>query len=157
ELGRRDGKLGVAIESLQSMRRKKLFRVPVVNLSDHANAESARFEIVDPTNAGFLGANPVPKTFNAFADTSDRTETGNDNASPFHAVTFFARASTYCFIQHKVLLATLPIKKSPMIGLKIGASAGMRKLSSCEISTRTPSGVSSNVQTTSIPLVKAFR
>src|SRR5207302_2693396 len=75
ELGRRDGKLGVAIESLQSMRRKKLFRVPVVNLSDHANAESARFEIVDPTNAGFLGANPVPKTFNAFADTSDRTET----------------------------------------------------------------------------------
>src|SRR5437660_881997 len=38
-----------------------------------------------------------------------------------------------------------------------GASAGIRNRKSCTISTRTPSGVSRNVQTTFIPRVKALR
>src|SRR5882762_4165112 len=112
------------------MRRKKFFRVPIFDQSGDANAEPAHVEIVDRTNAGLFGANAVPKTFDAFPDASDRTETGDDNASLAHAITVFACASTYCFIQRKVLLATLPIKKSPMIRSMIGASTGMRKLSS---------------------------
>src|ERR1700730_1601104 len=157
QLCRRDRKLSVTIEPLQSVRRNEFFRVPVIDLSCDANTESAHVEAGNWTDAGFLGQNSFPKIFDAFADASNRTETGDDNATATHAVTLLARASTYAFIQRNVLLATLPIKKSPIIGFIIGATAGMRKLSSCEISTRTPSGVSSNVHTTCMPLVNAFR
>src|SRR5205085_1102237 len=51
ELGRRDGKLRVTIKSFQSMGRKKLFRIPILDLSGHAHTETAGVEIVDPTNA----------------------------------------------------------------------------------------------------------
>src|SRR4029077_1332851 len=129
----------------------------IFDLSGDAHAEPAHVEAFNGTDSGLFGADPFPETFHTFADASDGAEPGDDNASPIHAVTVFCCASTYAFIQRKVLLATLPIKKSPMIGFMIGARAGMRKLSSCKISTRTPSGVSANVQTTCIPFVKALR
>src|SRR4051812_20286518 len=107
------------------MRRKKFLRIPIVDLPRDAHAELAYIQILDCADAGFLGANPVPETLDAFADAGDRAQPGNDNASSVHAVTVFARASTYSFIQRKVLLATLPMKKSPMIGSMIGASTGI--------------------------------
>src|ERR1051326_347490 len=68
-----DRKLRVAIESFQPVRRKKFLRIPILDLSRDANAELAHVEILDLTNASFLGANAIPKTFDAFADASDRT------------------------------------------------------------------------------------
>src|SRR6266545_5252261 len=111
ELGRSDRELRVTIESLESVRWKKFFGIPIVNLSGNANAEPADVKTGNWTDAGFFGEDSFPKTFNTFADASDRTEAGNDDASSIHAVTGFAGASTYCFIQRKVLLAMLPIKK----------------------------------------------
>src|SRR5205085_11342719 len=138
-------------------RREKFLSVPVENFAADSNTESRDIKTLDRADPGFLSADAVPKTFDTFSDASDWPEAGNDYASSIHAVTVLCCASRYPFIQRKVLLAMLPIKKSPIIGSKIGASAGIRKLRSCKISTRTPSGVSSNVQTTCMPLVKAFR
>src|SRR5215471_241181 len=157
ELGRGDRELRIAIETFEPLRCEKFLWVPIAHFTGDANAELRHIETGNGADARLLCANSIPKTFDAFADASDRTEAGNDNASAVHVVTVFARASTYSFIQRKVLLATLPIKKSPIIGSMIGASRGMRKFISCKISTRTPSGVSSNVQTTCMPLVNAFR
>src|SRR4030095_14523030 len=49
------------------------------------------------------------------------------------------------------------MKKPPMIGSAIGASAATWKRRTCRISTSTPAGVSLNVQITRIPRVNAFR
>src|SRR5438270_1555430 len=90
ELCRRDRELHVTIESLQSMRGKKFFRIPVVDLTRHPNAELAYVEIVDLGNARLLGANSIPKALDAFADASNGTKTGDDNASAAHAITRLA-------------------------------------------------------------------
>jgi hypothetical protein len=89
EFCRRNGELRVTVESFQSMRRKKLFRIPVIRLAGNPNAERADIETLDPTNAGFFGQDSTPKAVNAFADASDWAKTGDDNASSFHAVTLF--------------------------------------------------------------------
>src|SRR5205814_9205940 len=106
--------------------RKKFFRVPIVDLSGNANAEPSHVEVSNRCDASFLGENSVPKTFDTFANAGNWPKSCDDYASSSlprslvrrraHAVTVFARASTYCFIQSNVLLATLPMKKSPIIG-----------------------------------------
>src|SRR5207249_1520901 len=44
ELGRYDSELRVAIEPLQSVRRKKLFRIPIANLAGTTHTENTRIE-----------------------------------------------------------------------------------------------------------------
>jgi hypothetical protein len=46
--------------------------VPKLDLPGDANAECADVEIRDRRDSGFLGQNSFPKTFDAFADASDR-------------------------------------------------------------------------------------
>ena len=133
------------------------FRVPIVNFAGATHMEYTRVETGDAVDATFFRQDSVPEILNAGADACDWTNTGNDRASSPHAVTLFALASTYAFMQRKVLLAILWMKKSPMIGSTIGESAGIRNRKSCEIVTSTPSGTSENVQTTRIPFVQAFR
>ena len=90
---RRDRKLGVAIEPFQSMRREKFFRVPIIDLAGDPHTERAHIEIGDWADAGFLGFDPIPKTFDAFADAGNRAKAGDDNASSIHIITLFVRPS----------------------------------------------------------------
>src|SRR5262249_25908708 len=94
KFSRRDRKLCVAIEPLQTMWRKEFFWVPIVDLSGDANAEGAHVKIRNRSDSGFLGENSVPKAFHAFTHASDWAKAGDDNASSAHAVTVFVRAST---------------------------------------------------------------
>ena len=91
-----------------------LLRVPIVNLAGAPNLERSGVEARNPADPAFLRENAIPETIDAFANASDRTESGDDRAPSAHAATLFALASTYAFIQRKVLLATLRIKKSPI-------------------------------------------
>src|SRR4030095_17158778 len=79
ELGRSNRELRVTIEPFQTLRRKEFLRVPVAHFTRNTNAELRRVETSDGADAGFLGADPVPKTFDAFADASDRPQSGNNN------------------------------------------------------------------------------
>ncbi len=72
---------------------KKFFRIPVADLAGDAHSEPAHIKTGDWPDAGFLGENAFPKTIDAFADASDWTEAGDDNACSIHAVTLFVRAS----------------------------------------------------------------
>src|SRR5207247_11283727 len=157
ELRRGTRKLRVTINPIETLRRKKLLRVPVGNFGGATHLERLRIKSGNTGDPTFLSKNSVPKTIDAAANACDRTDAGDDRASSAHAVALFALASTYAFIQRNVLLAMLRIKKSPMIGSTIGPSAGMRNRRSCEIVTSTPLGWSKNVQTTRIPFVHAFR
>ena len=109
QLRRSDGKLRVTIEPLQTMAAEKIppgsnreISPPQCALGN-APVSKAR----NPADAAFLRANAIPKTIDAFADAGDGTDACDDGAPSGHAVTLFARASTYSFIQRKVLLATL--------------------------------------------------
>ena len=138
EFCRRDGKLRVTIKPLQTVRRKIIFRNPIGNFPAALRVEQRwrRKLVICPmpvSRPGFLS-----KSIDAFANAGDRTEAGNDDASSVHAVTGLALPRRTRFIQRNVLFATWPMKKSPMIGSAIGARAGMRNRSSCEISTATP-------------------
>src|ERR1700737_552634 len=94
QLCRRDRELGVAIKSLQTMRREKFFRVPVANFAGDADTERAHVETGNWTDAGFLGENAFPKHIDALTDASDRTQAGDDDAPSTHAATRFAVVST---------------------------------------------------------------
>src|SRR6266480_2223491 len=115
QLRRCDGKLRIAVEPFQTVRRKEFFRIPIVNLARATNLEGARIEACDALNTALLGENSVPKVFAPMSDASDWTDPGDDNASSAHAVTLFAFSSTYDFMQRNVLLAMLCMKKSPII------------------------------------------
>src|SRR5206468_3057996 len=127
------------------------------NFARAPHMEYARVETRDAVDATFFRQDSVPEILNSGSNACDRANTGNDRASSPHAVTLSALASTYAFMQRKVLLAILWVKKSPMIGSAIGDKVGIRNRRSCEIVTHTPSGASENVQTTCIPFVQAFR
>jgi hypothetical protein len=71
------------------VRRKKFFRIPILDLSGNAHTELAHVEILDLRDAGFLSENPFPKTVDPFPDASNRANTGDDNASAAHAFTGF--------------------------------------------------------------------
>src|SRR5438552_11789724 len=134
-----------------------LLRIPIANLARAPNLERLGVEARNPADPAFLRKNAVPETIDAFANASDRTESGDDRAPSAHAVTSFALVSTYAFIQRSVLLAMLLTKKSPMILSASGARIFTRNFKLCVIFTRMPSSVSSNVQTTRIPFVNAFK
>src|SRR5439155_2870552 len=140
ELRRCDGELRIAIEPFQTVRREKCLRIPIANLTCTPHAESAGIEACDAVDTALLGENSVPKILASMSDASDRTDSGDNDTSSAHALTLFALASTWDFMQRNVLLAMLGIKKSPIILSAIGASRFTRKAKSCLISTRTPVG-----------------
>src|SRR5207249_430514 len=107
ELCCHDGKLCVSVEALQTLRRKKFFRIPIANLASATNAENTRIEACDAPNATPFRENSVPEMIDAGADACDRPDTGDDRASSAHAVTLSALAYTSAFMQCMVLLATL--------------------------------------------------
>src|SRR5581483_1278124 len=82
-LRRRDGELRVTIEPLQTMRRKKFFRIPIRNLAAAMRVEDRRIETGDALDAASFRAQPAPEIFHAFADAGDRTDAGDDGAT-FH-------------------------------------------------------------------------
>src|SRR6266404_2863314 len=99
-----DCELRVAVEAFQSVRLKKLFRIPIANLAGTTHAENARVEASDAANAAPFGQDTVPKTIDAGADACDGADTSDDRASPSlphsslwrrraHAVTLFVLAS----------------------------------------------------------------
>src|SRR5207253_10592681 len=49
-----DSELGIAIKPFQSMRRKKLFRIPIANLAGTTNTENTRIETCDASNTALL-------------------------------------------------------------------------------------------------------
>src|SRR5438128_10475881 len=143
--------------AVSTVRRKEFFRIPIADLASATDLEGTGIEACDAVDATRLGKNAVPETIDAFANASNRADSGDDRAPLAHAVTLAAIVSTYAFIQRNVLLAMLLMKKSPMILSASGARTFTRNLRSCAIFTSTPCGVSSNVQITRIPLVSAFR
>src|SRR5712664_2537214 len=108
------------------MRCEKFFRVPFIDLPSNANTERAHIKTGYLSNPSLFGENALPKGVHPLANASDRAKSGNDNASSAHVVTGLARASTYCFIQRKVLLATSWMKKLPIIGSTIRPRARTR-------------------------------
>src|SRR6267143_1198129 len=117
------GKLRIPIEPLQPLWRKKLLRVPVQNFASASHLERLWVKAGNTADPGLRGENRIPKFFAPMTDAGDGTDSSDDGA-PFHTVILFVCASTYAFIQCKVLLATFRMKKSPTIGSTIGASAG---------------------------------
>src|ERR1700736_7068218 len=94
EFGGRDGKLRITIEPLETMRREKFFWIPIANFTRAAHMERTDIKAGDPADTALLGENSVPKIFASVPDARDRTNSGDDGASPAHAVTLFALAST---------------------------------------------------------------
>src|SRR2546429_4748192 len=94
ELCRYDGELRVAVEALQTVRWKKLFRIPIANLAGTTHSEHTWIKTCDTVNAALFRQNPVPKRIDARADACNGPDTGDDRASSAHAVTLFALAST---------------------------------------------------------------
>src|SRR5207253_7210148 len=72
KLGGYDGELGVAVKPFQTLRRKKLFWVPIANLASATNTENARIEARDASNAAPFCQNSVPETIDPDADACDR-------------------------------------------------------------------------------------
>src|SRR4029077_2087663 len=94
ELGRYNSELRVAIEPLQSVRRKKLFRIPIANLAGTTHTENTRIESCDARNAALFRKDSIPKIIDAGADACDGTDARDDRTSLFHAVTLVAAVST---------------------------------------------------------------
>src|SRR5437773_11612524 len=127
QLRRYDGELRVAVKSLQTLRRKKFFWIPIANLASATNTENTRIEACDAPNATPFRENSVLEMIDAGADACDRPDTGDDRASSAHAVTLSALASPSALMQCNVLLPTFWMKNSPMIGFKNGESRGRVK------------------------------
>src|SRR5476651_733425 len=144
------------------MGRKIIFRRPIGDFSAAMRVELTRVETGDSLDAALLRAKATPKIFATDSNAGDRTDAGNDRATPCHledgtGVDLFAALSRYAFMQSSVLPAMWWMKKLPMIGSAIGASTRFLNCRSCLISTKTPADVSWKVQTTCIPFVQAFR
>jgi hypothetical protein len=93
ELCRDDSELCVTVEPLQALRRKKLFCIPIADLTGATNAENARIEACDGPNAALFRENAIPEMIDADADARDWTDAGDDCASSIHATTLFDLAS----------------------------------------------------------------
>src|SRR6266480_1289958 len=89
-----DSELGIAIKPFQSMRRKKLFRIPIANLAGTTHTENTRIESCDARNAALFRKDSVPKIIDAGADACDGADARDDRAPPVHAATLSALAST---------------------------------------------------------------
>src|SRR5437588_10589190 len=89
-----DSELGIAIKPFQSVRRKKLFRIPIANLAGTTHTENTRIEACNAGDTASFCRDSVPKILDAGADACDGTNTSDDGASLFHAVTSVAAAST---------------------------------------------------------------
>src|SRR6266404_2900848 len=94
QLRRGNGELGVTIEPLQALRRKKLFWIPILNFASAPHLERARVEGFDAADPAFLSENAIPKTIDAFANAGDGTDTGDNRASSVHVTTLFVLVST---------------------------------------------------------------
>src|SRR6266511_4529894 len=105
QLRRHDCELCVAVESFQTVWRKKHLRVPITNLAGRAHAEDARIETGDVIDAAFFGENCVPKILAPMPDAGDWPNSSDNSASLAHAVTLFALVSTYDFMERSVLFA----------------------------------------------------
>src|SRR5262249_7892594 len=93
QLGRYDSELRVAIEPFQTLRRKKLFRIPIANLASATHTENTRIEACNAGDTASFRQDSVPKIIDAGADACDGTDTSDDGASSLHAVTLSALAS----------------------------------------------------------------
>src|SRR5688500_16575045 len=82
--GRSDGKLRVAVESLQAVRRKIIFRDPVGNFAAAMRVEFIGVEAGDPLDAALFSAQTAPKLFSSRSDAGDRANSGNDCATSGH-------------------------------------------------------------------------
>src|SRR5256886_12262724 len=89
-----DSELGITIKPFQSVRRKKLFRIPIANLAGTTHTENTRIESCDARNAALFRKDSVPKIIDAGADACDGTDARDDRAPPVHAATLFTLAST---------------------------------------------------------------
>src|ERR1700694_3032540 len=94
ELGRSHGELRVPIKPLQTLRRKKFFRIPVRDFSGAADLERLGVKAGNAGDPGLLGKDAVPKVFPSVPDAGDGTDPGDDCAPSTHAVILFARVST---------------------------------------------------------------
>src|SRR5205823_6696024 len=99
QLRRRNSELRIAVESLQTVRREKIFRIPIVNFAGATHPKGAGVEAGNTLDSAPLGENPVPKICAPTSDASDGPNPGDNGASSAHAVTGLAWPSTYAFIQ----------------------------------------------------------
>src|SRR6516225_2102696 len=93
ELRGGDGKLRVAIETLEAMGWKKFFRRPIVNLAAAMRVKDCRVETADTRDAAPFRAHSVPEIIDTCADAGDRTDAGDDRAAPAHAASPFGQGS----------------------------------------------------------------
>src|SRR5947209_1393673 len=68
------------------MRRKKLFRIPIANLTAAMSIESSGIERRNAVDATLPGEKPVPKRLHPFSDAGDRSQ-ACDNSTPPHSPT----------------------------------------------------------------------
>src|SRR5205085_586206 len=83
--GRGDGKLRVAIEPFQTMRRKVIFGDPIQNLTGAMRVELRGIKARNPADPAFLRAQSAPEIFAPDPDGGDGTEAGDDCATLRHA------------------------------------------------------------------------
>src|SRR5438477_10533305 len=89
QFSRGNGKLRIAIQALQSMRREKFSRTPVGNFATAMGVEHRSIERGDARDSTFLGEDPFLKIFDAHPDTGDRADSGDDCALSLHVARHF--------------------------------------------------------------------
>src|SRR6266700_7759681 len=89
QFSRGNGKLRIAIQALQSMRREKFSRAPIGNFATAMGVEHRRIERGDARDSTFLGEDPFPKILDARPDASDWADSGDDCAPSLHAARCF--------------------------------------------------------------------
>src|SRR4029077_4520319 len=105
QLRRHDCELRIAVESFQTVRRKKYLRVPIMNLAGRAHAEDAGIEACDVVDTAFFRQNCVPEILASVADAGDWPNASDNSAFLAHVVTLLVFASMYDFMQRSVLFA----------------------------------------------------
>src|SRR5438270_11347127 len=78
---RGDGKLRVAIEPFQTMRRKVILGDPIQNLTGAMRVELRGIEARNPADPAFLRAQSAPEIFAPDPDGGDGAEAGDDCAT----------------------------------------------------------------------------
>src|SRR5439155_19443642 len=84
QFSRGNGKLRIAIQALQSMRREKFSRAPLGNFATAMGVEHRSIERWDARGSTFLGEEPCPKIFDAHPDGGMRGDSGDYRASSRH-------------------------------------------------------------------------
>src|SRR2546428_9260000 len=100
---RGDGKLRIAIQSLQTMWRKKILRIPIANFARAMRIESARVECRNFDDAAFFRANTAPEILPTSTNACNRSDAGNDRATFAHRAAICDSAASKCvFMQRRV-------------------------------------------------------